>query len=669
MVSQHYNLCLIVIIKKVNILYNNGHIYIFGVIMRKNLFIVIGFVFFTFFSLTGCGGATCFGCYQYSPEVIMDSNDGGIAANENNVSLAPNIVLKFNQTIAPGTISTQNIFLSSIPLANNVSTPPQTELIPITAITSNPDNNTFSFHPANPLTPKTTYYVTVSGTIGMPNSPTNAPVNVQFMFSTENSIFPTVSIISPENGAQNISTIPNIAVQFSEPVTHVNSSNIIIYKGSLTGPSIPISSIIAGTNNTYNIISKIPLNSLTTYYVSLNNQITDLNGNSLNPKSFSFTTGSNLNPSVNILYPTNNSIDISISPIIQLQFSKTVKNVNSQNIVLTAYNSGNTVPISSITSGDNNTYMFVPVNQLESDTTYAILVKNNITDESGDQVINSTFYFTTGSDTAPTVSMISPSNNASNVPNLPTIQLQFSQTVQNVNSPNIMLYESSPQTGNIIPFTIAVESSNIYALTPSSILDSATTFYVVISNGVSGTNGTSIVPITFSFTTIDKKYIFVTTSAFTGDLKAAGGGATSNNSADILCNRDSAKPDSGNYQSMILSNERSPANLDTWILQTNTNYYNLSDQIIGATNSSATFNFPLTNAISTVAANVWTGASSGNPWELAPGGSFFYCQNWTDATISNIGYIGEANATNSDLMSINIINTCSQAAHLYCVEQ
>lgn len=635
--------------------------------MQNFLLTVVCFIFITFFSLTGCGSATCLGCYQYSPQVIMDSNDGGVASNESNVSLTPNIVLQFNQTVTPGTISTQNIFLSSIPLANDVSAPPQAELIPITAITSNPDNNTFSFHPVSPLIPNTTYYVNISGIIGMPNSPTNAPINVQFMFSTGSGIFPTVSIISPRNGTENISTTPSITVQFSKQVTNVNSNNVTIYKSSLNGQIIPLSSIIAGANNTYNILLKAPLNNLTTYYVSFNNQITDLNDNSLIPISFSFTTGNNLNPNVNILYPTNNSIDISNSPILQLQFSSEVQNVNAQNIILTAYNSGTNIPISSITTGDNNTYMFSPVHLLEANTTYSVLVKNNITNESGNQVMNSTFYFTTGSDTAPTVSMISPSNNASSISNLPTIELQFSQSVQNVNSSNITIYESSPQTGIIIPFTIAVESSNTYAITPSNILDSEATFYVVISNGISGASGTSIVPIIFSFTTIDKKYIFVTTSAFAGDLKSAGGGVTSSSSADILCNRDSAKPDTGNYQAMILSSERTPANLSTWVLVANTNYFNIANQIIGATNSSATFSFPLTNQINTEAYPVWTGAASTTaPWQLDQSGVFFYCNNWTDT--ANVSDVGAANSTNSNLMN-NGLYRCSLAAHLYCVEQ
>ena len=188
--------------------------------------------------------------------------------------------------------------------------------------------------------------------------------------------------------------------------------------------------------------------------------------------------------------------------------------------------------------------------------------------------------------------------------------------------------------------------------------------------------GTPLAQTIFSFTTIPYlgKTIFVTTGAWNGDLKTAGGGANGTQGADNLCNNDAAKPATpvgATYKAMILSQERSGVPLLNWVLTPNTTYYNLSGQIIGTTNSSSVFDFPVSNSINNLSTTyyVWSGAYY-DPWTPDQDGPSYYCNDWTTSSNSNIGDKGYVNSVTNTMMNAQIDNYhCNQLSYLYCAEQ
>lgn len=623
-----------------------------------------------FLLLSSCNSAACDQCVRYMPSVTMDSNDGGLADHATNTSLMPSIVLKFNQPFSSTEINQKSIILSTKPIIDNNPVLP-TNKITISQIVSNNSNTVFSFHPVKPLNPNTKYYIIINGNIGLSNHIIYYATATQFSFTTGSNLYPTVNILDPENSSTNTSLTPNIMVQFSDNVLYVNNKNVLLYENSLDGTQILLGNITEGANNTYHINLKAPLKKSTTYYIFFSNFITNNLGNQLRQTSFSFTTGNNTIPSVNMLYPSNNSSDSSQSPVIQLQFSSAVKNVNSDNIILSSDFSGNNhIAISKIIVGDNNTYTFSPLKPLTPGNIYYLIVKSGISNLDNINIQNTTFNFTAGNSTSPTVNMISPSNNANNVTNYPTLKFQFSQAVQNVNQDNVIMYQSSVG-GTQVPISIQSSADNIYTITPVSPIDSATTFYIVFSSSIIGNNNAVLMPTTFTFTTSDRKIIFVTATSFTGDLTTLGGKPTIEQSADYLCNIDSAKPSTSalfTYKALILTNNRVPTNPNVWALQPNSNYYNTANQIIGATSTNATLPDTLSNPISTSNIQVWTGSEDNTPWQTPTSGAL-YCNNWSSTTIG-IGFTGIASSltnyfSGGDPGYVN----CSNKAHLYCVEQ
>jgi hypothetical protein len=162
--------------------------------------------------------------------------------------------------------------------------------------------------------------------------------------------------------------------------------------------------------------------------------------------------------------------------------------------------------------------------------------------------------------------------------------------------------------------------------------------------------------------------IFVTASTYDGNLGGAQG-------ADNKCNSDPARPQgTTNWKALISATpERTActsANCSTglvenfnWVLRPNTLYRRLDGQIIGTTNGSAIFVFPLQNAMDSNSYDVWTGLL--NSWiQYNP----YNCSNWK----SNSGFESGRSGM-SDYMTGYAIDygdlPCSNLHSLYCVEQ
>jgi hypothetical protein len=160
--------------------------------------------------------------------------------------------------------------------------------------------------------------------------------------------------------------------------------------------------------------------------------------------------------------------------------------------------------------------------------------------------------------------------------------------------------------------------------------------------------------------------IFVTANAYNGILGGAQG-------ADNKCNSDPARPQGiTNWKALISSpSERTACTTDNcstglaenfnWVLRPNTLYRRLDGQIIGTTNGSAIFVFPLQNAIDSNPYDVWTGL-------LATWKQDVNCSNWTSNSGSESGRYGKSNNVTGYAIDYGT-PPCSSLYSLYCVEQ
>lgn len=101
-----------------------------------------------------------------------------------------------------------------------------------------------------------------------------------------------------------------------------------------------------------------------------------------------------------------------------------------------------------------------------------------------------------------------------------------------------------------------------------------------------------------------------------------------------------------------------------WVLEPNTNYYRRTGALIGATNASAEFNYPLNNS------PLYYNGVLIQPWSmmgnLDVGSS--NCVNWNSDTATKNGIYGQTSETNSDAFR-KATAGCNGEKPLYCVEQ
>lgn len=221
--------------------------------------------------------------------VNLDPVNGSVTNGESNVSLMPIFVLKFSVPMNPSTINAQTIILSdesSGLLSRQLNSKQQQATIQIGNISSNLEHTQFTFSPTESLVSSTKYYLILTSSI---KSAQGTPISESsFNFTTGDYVVPMVAIISPSNGAQNVSLSTTVQLQFSESVVNIES-NLSLHQGSTTGTTVPTSFSYIG-NNSYILTPQTHLSPATTYYVVAESGITDLSGNHLVQTTFNFST-------------------------------------------------------------------------------------------------------------------------------------------------------------------------------------------------------------------------------------------------------------------------------------------------------------------------------------------------------------------------------------------
>ncbi|MCC2625367.1 MAG: hypothetical protein K0R14_1240 [Burkholderiales bacterium] len=457
---------------------------------------------------------------------IIDNGSGGVgtplsvhliepAPDATNLSTSLSIQIAFNKAV-------QGVNDKTVGIHEGSATGPR---IGMGTFVSG-SNNTYTFSPSTTLKDNTAYYLVVGEKYGAEvktqttdanldyitdaDSADNQLAETVFYFATGDNTAPTVSMVSPSDWDTNVSISPSIQIKFSEPVSGVNLQSIVLRDED--GDAVSLGQIVAGVkSNTYTFSPLVNLKKNTTYSLTVgsDSKIVDDSTlhNELIPRTFHFTTGEFAAPTVSLVRPSN-VYGISTNPSFQIMFSKPVQGV--ENGVSLIDSSGNSIPLGQMTVvPGNNSYIFSPASKLNELSNYCLVVGAGVgitsLEVGDDPLAQTTFCFSTGDFTAPTVSLIAPSSIHS-VPIDTSIQVQFSKEVQGVlvqgASPNITLHEGSI-TGPTVNFSsFVVGSNNKYTFNPSSKLKNGTDYYLDLASSITDNSGNSLVTTSFKFTTI-----------------------------------------------------------------------------------------------------------------------------------------------------------------------
>jgi len=139
------------------------------------------------------------------------------------------------------------------------------------------------FRPARQLPEQASITLTTSaGMRDLAGNGLAAPYNI--VLTTFDSVPPWVVKTDPANGATGVPLVTTVRITFSEPMKESTLSGV-----SLSG--VQTTRSYDSSSNVLTLVPTSPLQSNRLYFISVGFGIMDLNGNRMNPVSFTFTTG------------------------------------------------------------------------------------------------------------------------------------------------------------------------------------------------------------------------------------------------------------------------------------------------------------------------------------------------------------------------------------------
>lgn len=333
------------------------------------------------------------------------------------------------------------------------------------------DRTTLTFVPTNLLAVSTAYNVAASGFTDQAGN-TVTPFTSTFTTGTSgvaNTTRPTVTAVSPANGATGVSTSSQIVLTFNEAINAATLNfNTVFAVGS--GEQLAGNYAVDGTGTvvTFTPVSPLPGNTSIAVVVQ---GVTDLSGNSSNffESSFITATGTDTTtPKVLMVAPSNGATGVGLNATVVLSFSKSMKrsSINTNTVALLA--NGNRLSAGIDVSADNRVVMLSP-GTLPASSTVTVIATSGVTDLVGNALGNFESSFTTAQafDTDhPAVVTQRPGNGATGVPLNTSVVLYINEPM-NASTVSGALHVS--QNGVLVSGTTqASDSGQVVVFTPST---------------------------------------------------------------------------------------------------------------------------------------------------------------------------------------------------------
>jgi hypothetical protein len=389
----------------------------------------------------------------------------------------------------------------------------QNRYLPAT-VTVNPNLLSATLVPTSALLPGNYYgffinsYTDLAGNIG-------SSAGIYFYTGAgTNGSSPTVTSISPANGATGVGENAKVAAKLSAPIdpTTVGNSSITLTPAVAGTVSLAADQVTLTFTPTGNLAASTP------YSVQVSG-FTDIAGNAVVTFNSTFTTSATTDttqPLVTSTVPNNGITGVSVNSTItinindQVNPATVVTGTGSDSLAVYAtvaagqFYVGGTVAVTNNNGANTSQIVFTPSNPLPPGATIAVYVGYNysITDFEGNPVSNTSFTFTTaaGTDTtSPYVTSVTPTNGATGVGPYTTVSLTLSKPLNpnTINSNNFGLFNGAAGIGT----SISHSSDNRTVTLSYGQLPGNSLITVEATNGATDYAGNALTPFTSSFTT------------------------------------------------------------------------------------------------------------------------------------------------------------------------
>ncbi|MGI5838864.1 MAG: Ig-like domain-containing protein [bacterium] len=327
-------------------------------------------------------------------------------------------------------------------------------------------------------------------------------------FTTEAGSLPVIVDREPDAKDSGVLFDQPIIIDFNKPLntSTVTSSTVYLRK---SGSSTKISATLSFSNSNKTVIltPKAELQSSTTYYVYITNNVKDTSGNRVTAENWYFTTSPDY-VRVQDKYPAEDATNVPVDTRITFKFSDDMDEdtIDSGSVFLRR--DGYSSKISATVEYNESTRVvtLTPKSNLRYNESYTVYVTDEVEDEHGDEIEAVEWSFTTMDDDYPHIIKRTPAPGSSGFPVDGTIEMTFSTAMKSstINTTNICLRKAGSSTK--ISATVDYDSGDRMAtLKPKSALAYDTEYTVYVTTGVQDKYGTAVYASNWTFRTAPEK--------------------------------------------------------------------------------------------------------------------------------------------------------------------
>jgi Bacterial Ig-like domain len=382
-------------------------------------------------------------------------------------------------------------------------------------VTVNGNGLSAALVPVSPLLPNNAYQFTINSYTDLAGNIGNG-TSISFTTgASTNSSSPTVTSISPANGATGVGQNAKVSAKLSAPLdpTTVGNSSI-----ALT-PAVPGTVSLAADQVTLTFTPTGNLAASTPYSVQVSG-FTDIAGNAVTTFNSTFTTSATTDtthPSVTSTVPNAGTTGVSVNSTITININDQVNpasvvtgtgSIDSLAVFATVtagqFVVGGTAVVTNNNGTNTSQIVFTPSSALPPGATITVYVVYNtyITDFEGNNINATSFTFTTaaGTDTTPpTVTSVTPTNGATGVGPYTIVSLTLSEPLNpnTINANSFALFNGA----TFIGASISHSSDNRTVMLSYGNLPGSSLITVEATNGATDYAGNALTPFTSSFTT------------------------------------------------------------------------------------------------------------------------------------------------------------------------
>jgi methionine-rich copper-binding protein CopC len=423
-----------------------------------------------------------FGAPNYFVDVVFTTTPGDVAPSvasvtpafgASGVAVTSPVTVTFSGALNPSSVSV-------------TLTGPGGTAVPGTLVTNAPSA---TFTPAGALAANTAYTVTVNASSA--GGTAMAPFTSTFTTDTPVSVAST----SPAANATGVAVASTIGVSFAGSVS---ASSVSLTLTPSDGSAV--AGVLAMTATTATFTPSAALAESTVYTAT--GTASSVSGTVMAPFTWTFSTVSPA-PVISSRTPAAAATGVAANSTVQVTFTKAVDPTKS---TLSLVNASGVAVAGTLTT-TSTTVTFTPSALLAANTKYTATV--SAASPLGTPMTPAAWSFTT--ETAPTVSTISPANGATNVSNLTTVRATFSKAV----NPASITIAVADAGGTIVTGTLATTTTS-GTFTPSVLLTPGTVYRVAVNAALN--DGLASTPFISGFTTAAAVNIFpasLTPTSFT----------------------------------------------------------------------------------------------------------------------------------------------------------